>query len=66
MSSSGWGEEAVSLTQTPLDAIVVVSTPAVLAAKRATITVPVIMAASADPPAVAWAPFLARADQVIE
>ena len=42
-------EQALSLAQTPLDAIVVVSTPAALAAKRATTTIPVIMAASADP-----------------
>jgi putative ABC transport system substrate-binding protein len=43
------GEEAAGLAKSPLDAIVVVSTPAALAAKAATATIPVIMAASADP-----------------
>jgi putative ABC transport system substrate-binding protein len=42
-------EEAAALAQARLDAIVVVSTPAALAAKNATATTPVIMAASADP-----------------
>jgi putative ABC transport system substrate-binding protein len=42
-------QEATTLAQSPLDAIVVVSTPAALAAKNATKTIPVVMAASADP-----------------
>jgi putative ABC transport system substrate-binding protein len=42
-------EEATRLVRVPLDAIVVVSTPAALAAKSATRTIPVVMAASADP-----------------
>ena len=42
-------QEASTLAQLPLDAIIVVSTPAALAAKNTTKTIPVVMAASADP-----------------
>ena len=43
------GEEATALVHARVDVIVVVSTPAAVAAKAATTTIPVIMAASADP-----------------
>ena len=42
-------QKASTLAQSPFDALVVVSTPAALAAKNATKTIPVVMAASADP-----------------
>jgi putative ABC transport system substrate-binding protein len=47
-SWEGLAEQAVSLS-VAVDVIVVVSTPAAIAAKKATSTIPVIMAASADP-----------------
>jgi putative tryptophan/tyrosine transport system substrate-binding protein len=53
-------EEATRLVQAPLDAIVVVSTPAALAAKNATRTIPVVMAASADPVGAGVVDSLAR------
>jgi putative ABC transport system substrate-binding protein len=53
-------EAALSLSKSGVDAIVVVSTPAAIAAKAATKTTPIIMAASADPISTGVAESLAR------
>jgi putative tryptophan/tyrosine transport system substrate-binding protein len=55
-----YAELAVELARLPVDAILTWSTPAVLAAKRATTAVPIVMAAVADPVAIGAVSSLAR------
>src|SRR5204862_232566 len=50
----------VELAALPVDAIVTWSTPAVLAARRATTTIPIVMAAVADPIGIGAVASLAR------
>ena len=47
-----YAEFAVELATLPVDAILTWSTPSVLAAKRATTVIPIVMAAVADPVAI--------------
>src|SRR5205807_1505596 len=51
---------AAELAALPVDLIMTWSTPAVLAAKRATTTIPIVMAAIADPVGVGAVASLAR------
>lgn len=51
---------AVELAALPVDAIMTWSTPAVLAAKKATTTIPIVMAAIADPVGIGAVASLAR------
>ena len=55
-----YAEFAVELATLPVDAILTWSTPAVLAAKRATTAIPIVMAAVADPVAIGAVSSLAR------
>jgi putative ABC transport system substrate-binding protein len=58
--SKTYDELAAELTSLAPDAIVVVGTPPALAAKRATTTVPIIMAPAADPVRTGLVPSLSR------